>query len=75
MAKINLTQEILKHDDREIIEFLTDQMDGVVRLYAKYENPADLVGCATTLGLVYGVLKEMDKRNKAKSGQDDTVVL
>ena len=75
MAKIDITNEILKYDDADVIEFLTGQMSGVIQLYAKYDNPADLVGCATTLGLVYNVLKEMNKRNKQKTGQDETVVL
>lgn len=73
--KIDLTVEVLKHSDEEIIEFLTDKMRSVVKLYAEYENPADLVGCAATLGLVYSVLKGLDERNKKKTGQDEAVVL
>lgn len=75
MTKIDLAGEILKHSDEEVIEFLSEQLQGVVKLYAQYENPSDLVGCATTIGLAYNVLKEMDKRNKKKAGQDGTVVL
>ena len=75
MSKIDLTTEILKHPDHEVIEFLSNQMSNVSLLFAQYKDPSELVGGATTVGLVYGVLKEMDRRNKAKNGQNDAVVL
>lgn len=73
--KIDLTAEILKHSDEEIIEFLTSELNGVVKVFAERENPTPLESCAKSIGLVYNVLKEMDKRNKKKSGQDEAVVL
>lgn len=73
--KIDLTTEILKHPDQEVIEFLTEELNGVVKVFSDHDNPTQLEVCAKSIGIVYNVLKEMNKRNKQKTGQDDAVVL
>lgn len=73
--KIDLPTEILKHKDEEVVEFLVEQLKGVTQVYATHTDSAQLETCATNIGLAYNVLKEMNKRNKSKNGQDNTVVL
>lgn len=67
MAKINLTEEVLDHSDAEIIEYLTDQMATVKRIYTratKESNPNLLYMTATNLDNIYNVLEALDRRNR-----------
>lgn len=67
MSKINLTDEILKHTDEEIIEYLTDEMATIKRLYTKATKekaPELLYVTATNLDDVYRILVALNGRNK-----------
>lgn len=70
MAKINLVDEILKHDDEEIIEFLTDEV-GKIRMAfitaVEKEDPALVYTVKGGAETVYGVLRELNRRNQEKA--------
>lgn len=70
MAKINLTDEILKHDDEEIIEFLYDKMKQVRTLYlsATEANQSEVLYAAgENVDLVTDVLRKLNRRNQEKA--------
>lgn len=72
MAKINLANELLKHNDVEVIEYLSSTMNGVVKNYKmaienKYSDLlfaqlGDVLMVATTL-------QAMKKRNDERVAQ------
>lgn len=67
MSKINLTEEILNHNNAEIIEYLADEMATVKRIYnraTKESNPNLLYLSATHLDDIYNVLTALDRLNK-----------
>ena len=70
MAKINLINDILRHDDKEIIEFLADEV-GRIRMATTYaaenQNPEYVYAVKGNLEIVCGVLKELNRRNKEKA--------
>lgn len=70
MAKINLVNDILKHDEREIIDFLAEEV-GRIRLATTHavedQNPEYAYAVKGNLEIVYGVLKELNRRNKEKA--------
>lgn len=70
MAKINLVNDILRHDNNEIIEFLADEV-GRIRLATTHaveeQNPEYAYAVKGNLEIVYGVLKELNRRNKEKA--------
>lgn len=72
MAKISLVEDILKHDDEEIIEFLYDEMRDIRFLYnavtaADKSAPEVLYSAAGSISIVHDVLKELNRRNKEKA--------
>lgn len=70
MAKINLSDDILKHDEPEIIEFLYDTMKEVKLSYhgASEQNDPSLVYTSySDVELVTDVLRKLDRRNKEKA--------
>lgn len=75
MAQINLASEVLKHPDDEVIAFLMEKMNAVVRVYSQHEDVHELYACTDAIGLVYNILKAMNDRNNAKSGKNTKVVL
>ena len=70
MAKINLVDEVVKHDDNEIIEFLTDEV-GKIRMVlvtaVEKEDPALAYTAKSGVETVYGVLRELNRRNQEKA--------
>lgn len=70
MAQINLVDEIIKHDDAEIIEFLAEEV-GRIRMATTYavenQNPEYAYAVKGNLEIVYGVLRELNRRNKEKA--------
>lgn len=67
MDKINLVDEILKHSDAEIIDFLANEMATVKRIYTratKEGKPELLYIASTNLDDIYNVLNALDRRNK-----------
>lgn len=70
MAKINLVDEILKHDDEEIIEFLYDKMKQIRALYlssAEANQPEVLYAAGENVDLVTDVLRKLNRRNEEKA--------
>lgn len=70
MAKINLVDDILKHDDEEIIEFLTDEL-GKIRLSfvnaIEKGEPENIYASKGSVETAYGVLRELNRRNQEKA--------
>ena len=70
MAKINVVNDILRHGDKEIIEFLADEVS-MIRLATTHameaQNPEYAYAIKGNLEIVYGVLKELNRRNKEKA--------
>ena len=70
MEKINLIDDILKHDEAEIIEFLADEV-GKIRFATvqavEEQNPDYMYAFKGNLEIVYGVLRELNRRNKEKA--------
>lgn len=70
MAKINPVEDILKHEDDEIIEFLLVLSSAIKRLYvsASKENKDYMLWSSfDKVCMMNDVLKELDRRNKERS--------
>ncbi len=70
MAQINLVDEIVKHDDAEIIEFLADEVGKIRMAFITATEKGDPASVYTAKGgveTVYGVLRELNRRNKEKA--------
>lgn len=68
--KINLAAEILKHDDADIIEFLSDEAKAIRAVFnnaQKSERPELLYVARADLEILTAVLNELDKRNKLRA--------
>lgn len=63
MAKINLVDEVLKHSDDEIIEYLYGLVAGIRRQYNNIEDPMWLLASCGEVEQVYSVLKGLKERN------------
>lgn len=66
---IKLVEEILKHDDEEIIEYLTTVTAGIRTVHiaaAKNQDPAFLYTATGDVSEVYAILKALDRRNKER---------
>ena len=70
MAEINLTEEIMKHSDEEIIDYLARTISSMRRTYTnavQTGNPSLLYGMSGDIDSVYPVIIAMDRRNKERS--------
>lgn len=70
MAKINLTDEILKHDDAEIIELLYDTMKDVRLTFngaMEQNDPSVTYAAFGDVELVTDVLRKLYRRNQEKA--------
>ena len=70
--KIDIVSEVMKHDDHEIMEFLLEEISAVRTSYTKAykENNSDyLYGVSRDIAIIWGVLKEIDRRNKERGLQ------
>lgn len=63
MAKINLVDEVLKHTDEEVIEYLYGLVAGIRRQYNNVEDPMWLLTSCGEVEQVYSVLKGLKERN------------
>ena len=63
MAKINLVDEVLKHTDEEVIEYLYGLVAGIRRQYNNIEDPMWLLASCGEVEQVYSVLKGLKERN------------
>lgn len=70
MAQIVIVDEILKHDDDEIIAYLYEKMTLARRMYAKAledKAPEQLYSMYGCIDDVYTVLKALNRRNEEKA--------
>lgn len=63
MAKINLVDEVLKHTDEEIIEYVYGLASAIRRAYAGNENPVDLLKVSGQVEILYSVTRGLKERN------------
>ena len=71
MAKINLVDEVLKHTDEEVIEYLYGLVAGIRRQYNNVEDPMWLLTSCGEVEQVYSVLKGLKQRNDSRKAQVD----
>ena len=71
MAKINLTDEILKHTDEEIIEYLYTLSASLFRIYSKVDDPNTLMLYYGDVEQIYAVLRALKQRNDSRSPEND----
>ena len=67
MAKVNILAEIMNHDEREIIEFATEEAKAIraTFLVASKENrPEKFYSVAADLEILTSILVSLDRRNK-----------
>lgn len=66
MAKINLVDEVLKHTDDEIIEYLYGMAADLYRQYNNAEDPMWLLASCGEVNQMYAVLKGLKQRNDSR---------
>lgn len=69
MASINLTDEIMRHSDDEIIAYLANELAAIKRIYtrATKEGASELLYIATAnLDNVYNVVAALNRRNEER---------
>lgn len=66
MAKINLVDEVLKHTDDEITEYVYGLASAIRRAYASNENPVDLLKVSGQVEILYSVTKGLKQRNDSR---------
>lgn len=69
MASINLTDEIMRHSDDEIIAYLANELATIKRIYTratKENSPELLYMAATVLDNVYSVVMAFNRRNEER---------
>lgn len=67
MAKINLVDEVLKHTDEEIIEYLYGLVSNIRRQYNGVEDPQWLLTSSGEVDQVYAVLRGLKQRNDRRN--------
>lgn len=67
MAKINLVDEVLKHPDDEIVEYLYGLIAGVRKNYVNAQDPSWLLASCGEIDQLYFVLKGLKERNDRRS--------
>jgi hypothetical protein len=66
MAKINLVDEVLKHTDDEIIEYLYGMAADLHRQYNNVEDPMWLLASCGEVDQMYAVLRGLKQRNDGR---------
>ena len=70
MAKINLVEEVLKHPDDEIIEYLYGLASALYRRYNNVEDPMWLLTSSGDIDQMYAVLKGLKQRNDSRKNNN-----
>lgn len=70
MTKINLVDEVLKHTDEEVIDYLYGLVAGIRRQYNNVEDPMWLLASCGEVEQVYSVLKGLKERNDRLSNNN-----
>lgn len=69
MASINLTDEIMRHSDDEIIDYLASELAAIKRICTRATNegsPELLYMAMANLDNVYSVVVALNRRNKER---------
>lgn len=66
MSKINLVDEVLKHADDEIIEYLYGLASDIRRQYNSAEDPQRLLAASGEVDQLYAVLRGLKQRNDSR---------
>lgn len=67
MAKVNILAEIMNHDEREIIEFATEEAKAIRATFlaaSKENKPEKFYSVAADLEILTSILIALDRRNK-----------
>lgn len=70
MAKINLVEEVLKHTDEEIIEYLYGLAASLHRQYNSVEDPQWLLTSCGEVDQMYAVLRGLKQRNDSRRAEN-----
>lgn len=70
MAKINLVDEVLKHTDEEIIEYLYGLATSLHRQYSNVEDPQWLLASCGEVDQIYAVLRGLKQRNDSRKAEN-----
>lgn len=70
MAKINLVNEVLKHTDEEIIEYLYGMAADLRRQYENVEDPMWLLVSCGEVDQMYAVLRGLKQRNDSRRAEN-----
>ncbi len=70
MAKINLVDEVLKHSDDEIVEYLYGLASNLRRQYNSVEDPMWLLSCCGEVDQMYAVLRGLKQRNDSRKAEN-----
>lgn len=69
MARIDLVEEVLRHSDEEIIEYMYRIMRAVYNDFRTVEDPALLYKLTGSIEQVYAVVKGLKERNDSINAQ------
>ena len=72
MASIDIVEEILRHSDDEIIEYLDGEMADVAKGYSvslRDNDPTKVLAVASKVGHIKSVLKALNRRNQERKLQ------
>lgn len=70
MAKINLVDEVLRHSDDEIIEYLYGLAADIRRQYNSVEDPTWLLCSFGEVDQLYAVLRGLKQRNDSRNDEN-----
>ena len=70
MAKINLVDEVLKHTDEEIVEYLYGLAASLHRQYSSVEDPQRLLASCGEVDQIYAVLRGLKQRNDSRKAEN-----
>lgn len=70
MTKINLVDEVLKHTDEEIIEYLYGMAADLRRQYNNVEDPMWLLALCGEVDQMYAVLRGLKQRNDSRRNEN-----
>ena len=70
MAKINLVDEVLKHPDDEIIEYLYGLAQDLRRQFNDVEDPMWLLASCGEVDQMYAVLRGLKQRNDSRKSEN-----
>lgn len=70
MAKINLVDEVLKHTDEEIVEYLYGLVSDLHRQYNNVEDPTWLLTSCGEVDQLYAVIRGLKLRNDSRRSEN-----